>query len=133
MYCVIFTKAIYFIYEYTYSAGMKERCRDGCRTFLLIAGVVLVPAIFHTLLQPCHPYISIHFMEMIFFHLYIGITIQLCPSSEHILGTKPPLLLDTWWLYMHACSSKGGRLENEKFFELKSRGYRDGIKREETR
>ena len=24
-------------------------------------------------------------------------------------------------------------LENEKFFELKSRGYRDGIKRKETR
>ena len=28
---------------------MKESCRDGCRTSLLIAGVVLVPAIFHTL------------------------------------------------------------------------------------
>ena len=48
------------------SAGMKERCRDGCRTSLLIAGVVLVPAIFHTLLPPCHPYITIHFMEMFF-------------------------------------------------------------------
>ena len=46
-----------------YSAGMKERCRDGCRTSLLIAGVVLVPAIFHTLLPPCYPYITIHFME----------------------------------------------------------------------
>ena len=45
---------------------MKERCRDGCRTSLLIAGVVLVPNIFHTLLPPCHPYITIHFMEMIF-------------------------------------------------------------------
>ena len=45
---------------------MKERCRDGCRTSLLIAGVVLVPAIFHTLLPPCHPYITIHFMEIIF-------------------------------------------------------------------
>ena len=45
---------------------MKERCRDGCRTFLLIAGVVFVPAIFHTLLPPYHPYITIHFMEMIF-------------------------------------------------------------------
>ena len=52
--------------NYTYSAGMKERCRDGCRTSLLIAGVFLVPAIFHTLLPPCHPYITIHFMEMIF-------------------------------------------------------------------
>ena len=50
---------------------MKERCRDGCRTSLLIAGVVLVPAIFHTLLPPCHPYITIHFMEMIFFHFMI--------------------------------------------------------------
>ena len=49
----------------TYSAGMKERCRDGCRTSLLIAGVVLVP-IFHTSLPPCHSYITIHFMEMIF-------------------------------------------------------------------
>ena len=45
---------------------MKERCRDGCRTSLLIAGVVLVPVIFHILLLPCHPYITIHFMEMIF-------------------------------------------------------------------
>ena len=49
-----------------YSAGMKERCRDGCRTSLLIAGVVLIPAIFHTLLPPCHLYITIHCMEMIF-------------------------------------------------------------------
>ena len=58
---------MYTICNYnTYSAGMKERCRDGCRTSLLIAGVVLVPAIFHTLLPPCHPYITIHFMEMIF-------------------------------------------------------------------
>ena len=46
---------------------MKERCRDGCRTSLLIAGVVLVPAIFHTLLPPCNPYITIHFIEMIFY------------------------------------------------------------------
>ena len=44
----------------------EERCRDGCRTSLLIAGGVLVPAIFHTLLLPCHPYITIHFVEMIF-------------------------------------------------------------------
>ena len=40
---------------------MKERCRDGCRTSLLIAGVVLVPAIFYTLLPPCHPYITTFF------------------------------------------------------------------------
>ena len=45
---------------------MKERCRDRCRTSLLIAGVILVPVIFHTSLPPCHPYIIIHFMEMIF-------------------------------------------------------------------
>ena len=71
--CVIFTKVYIYISlyiaiynNYTYSAGMKERCRDGCRTSLLIAGVVLVPAIFHTLLPPCHPYITTHFMEMIF-------------------------------------------------------------------
>ena len=60
----IIIKAIYN--NNTYSAGMKERCSDRCRTSLLIAGVVLVPAIFHTLLPPCHPYITIHFMEMIF-------------------------------------------------------------------
>ena len=68
LYCVIFTKVLLLIaiYNNTYSAGMKERCRDGCRTSLLIAGVVLVPNIFHTLLPPCHPYITIHFMEMIF-------------------------------------------------------------------
>ena len=45
---------------------MKERCRDGCRTSLLIAGVVFVSAIFYTLLPLCHPYITIHFMETIF-------------------------------------------------------------------
>ena len=28
-----------------------ERCRDGCRTSLLIAGVVFVPAIFYTSLH----------------------------------------------------------------------------------
>ena len=33
---------------------------------------------------------------------------------------------------MHAVK-KGRRLENEKYFELKSGGYRDGIKRKETR
>ena len=43
-----------------------ERCRDGCRTSLLIAGVVLVPVIFHTSLPPCHPNITIYFVEMIF-------------------------------------------------------------------
>ena len=33
---------------------------------------------------------------------------------------------------MHAVK-KGRRLENKKFFELKSNEYRDGIKRKETR
>ena len=55
-----------------------ERCRDGCRTSLLIAGVVLVPAIFHTLLQPCHPYITIHFMEMIFSTCSTNFLIHAC-------------------------------------------------------
>ena len=44
----------------------NEIFKVECTTSLLIAGVVLVPAIFHTLLPPCHPYITIHFMEMIF-------------------------------------------------------------------
>ena len=43
-----------------------ERCRDGCRTSLLIAGGCSVPLIFHTSLPSCHPYITIHFVEMIF-------------------------------------------------------------------
>ena len=77
LYCVIFTKVYIIIYSsinnYTYSAGIKERCRDGCRTSLLIAGVVLVPNIFHTLLPPCHPYITIHFMEMIFSTCYFAV------------------------------------------------------------
>ena len=34
---------------------------------------------------------------------------------------------------MHACIKKEGRLKNEKFFEFKKEGYRDGIKRKETR
>ena len=43
--------------------------------------------------------------------LFIGITIQLCPSINE---AKQPLLLDAWWMYMHACSKKGRRLENKK-------------------
>ena len=31
--------------KYTYSEGMKERCRDGCRTSLLIAEVVLLQGV----------------------------------------------------------------------------------------
>ena len=53
-----------------------ERYGNGCRTFLLIAGVVLVPAIFHTLLPPCDPYITIHFMEMIFSTLIIQMRVN---------------------------------------------------------
>ena len=55
-----------------------ERCRDGCRTSLLIAGVVLVPAIFLTLLPSCHPYITIHFMEMIFSTFSTNCLIHVC-------------------------------------------------------
>ena len=66
---------------------MKERCRDGCRTSLLIAGVVLVPAIFHTSLPPCHPYITIHFMEMIFstcdFRYRTCVPFSLSPTLNH--------------------------------------------------
>ena len=36
------------------------------------------------------------------------------------------------YVCMHALKN-GRRLENEKFFELKSKGYRDGIKTKETR
>ena len=85
--CVIFTKVYIYISLYiaiynnhTYSAEMKERCRDGCRTSLLIAGVVLVPAIFHTLLPHCHPYITTHFMEMIF---------STCMDIEHTYSLPP--------------------------------------------
>ena len=62
---------------------MKERCRDGCRTSLLIAGVVLVLvlAIFHTSLPLCHPYITIHFMEMIFSTL-VTCTLSLKSSTS---------------------------------------------------
>ena len=31
-------------------------------------------------------------------------------------------------LCMHACIKKEGRLENKKFFKLKNKGYRDGIR-----
>ena len=34
---------------------------------------------------------------------------------------------------MHACIKTEGRLENKKIFDLKNEGYRDGIKRKETR
>ena len=83
--------------NYTYSAGMKERCRDGCRTSLLIAGVVLVPAIFHTLLPPCHPYITIHFMEMIFstcikIRHKIGMGYESLHIMELLMCTKPTSL-----------------------------------------
>ena len=59
-----------------------ERCRDGCRTSLLIAGVVLVPAIFHTLFPPSHPYITIHFMEMIFSTCSTNFLIHVCRTLK---------------------------------------------------
>ena len=79
--CVIFTKVYIYIYiyiyislyiaiynNYTYSAGMKERCRDGCRTSLLIAGVVLVPAFsYFTSTLPSLHHHSFHGND--FFHL----------------------------------------------------------------
>ena len=65
---------------------MKERCRDGCRISLLIAGVVLVPAIFHTLLPPCHPYITIHFMEMIF---------STCYKDKYFVATEATIIIIT--------------------------------------
>ena len=37
-----------------------ERCRDGCRNSLLIAEVVLVPAIFHTSTLPSLHHQSFH-------------------------------------------------------------------------
>ena len=46
--------------------NVLERCGDGCRTSLLKAGECIFPVTFHTLLPPCHPYITIHFVEMIF-------------------------------------------------------------------
>ena len=70
---------------------MKERCRDGCRTSLLIAGAVLVPAIFHTLLPPCHPYITIHFMEMIFSTLLIHFS-----GVASGMASRALALLDFW-------------------------------------
>ena len=36
---------------------------------------------------------------------------------------------DAHLVFMYACIKKGGRLENKRFFELKSEEYRDGIKR----
>ena len=46
------------------------------------------------------------------------------------LGPLPPM--NPLALCMHACIKKG-RLKNKTFFELKNEGYRDGIKRKETR
>ena len=74
-----------------------ERCRDGCRTSLLIARVVLVPAIFHTLLPPCHPHITIHFMEMIFSICSTKFIIHVCriysiKDSLYCIMNKIPTL-----------------------------------------
>ena len=86
---------------------MKERCRDGCRTSLLIAGVVLVPNIFHTLLPPCHPYITIHFMEMIFSTCKKkGDKIGMGYGSLHILELLSVQCLQVspiWTMGVHCC------------------------------
>ena len=71
---------------------MKKRFRDGYRTSLLIAGVVLVPAIFHTSLPPCHPYINIHFMEMIFPLVYVVVKGLALGQSLMVISTTGVLL-----------------------------------------
>ena len=83
---------------------MKERCRDGCRTSLLIAGVVLVLAIFHTSLPLCHPYITIHFMEMIF---------STCIQSTTVLCDTPLWYIVKVWNFPlfsadHHCGNQSG-------------------------
>ena len=52
--------------------------RKMYRTSLLIAGVVLVLAIFHTSLPLYHPYITINFMEMIFSTCSTNFLIHVC-------------------------------------------------------
>ena len=49
-----------------YVYNISERCRDGCRTSLLIAGGCSCSCHFSYFMLPCHPYITIHFVEMIF-------------------------------------------------------------------
>ena len=66
------------LYRVSTDTLIIERCRDGCRTSLLIAGVVLVLAIFHTSLPLCHPYITIHFMEMIFSTCSTNFLLHVC-------------------------------------------------------
>ena len=68
-------------------------CSDGCRTSLLIAGVVLVPGIFHTLLPPCHPYITIHFMEMIFSICSTNILIHACRIKKIMHTNTNPVFM----------------------------------------
>ena len=72
---------------------LVERCRDGCRTSLLIAGVVLVPTIFHNLLPPCHPYITIHFMEMIF--PLVIITSADTPMIKTLMTDRTPPIIES--------------------------------------
>ena len=55
----------------------------------------------------------------------IDMTIKLGPSTNHITN-----LFTT---ELHVCKQQHNYLENKKFFELKSKEYRDGIKRKETR
>ena len=57
---VLLNEDILIVTKGIISKMKEERCRDGCRTSLLIAGGVLVPAIFHTLYPaiPKSPFIS---------------------------------------------------------------------------
>ena len=101
-YCTVsYSQKYYYIIAIynsnTYSAGMKERCRDGCRTSLLIAGVVLVPAIFHTLLPPCHPYITIHFMEMIFSTCIYSVGAEHRYTCMHLSSTFSLIYIHVPW------------------------------------
>ena len=74
-----------------------ERCRDGCRASLLIAEVALVPAIFHTLLPPCHPYIIIHFMEIIFSTNFVMHTCCLIKKAVSIVSCIQIPTLFSWY------------------------------------
>ena len=68
-----------------------ERHRDGCRTSSLVA----CSNYFHTLLPPCHPYITIHFMEIIF---------STCSTDflrMHVCHIKRQFLLYQYQLCMH--------------------------------
>ena len=69
-----------------------ERCRDGCRISLIIAGVVLVPAIIHTYFHPAIP-TSPFIHGNNFFHLFhYYFLIHVC----HIYKKRQSLLYHTY-------------------------------------